>query len=179
MIRKIILRALVVLAILVAGVLILASMRPDTFRVARSTSIAAPPEKIFAILNDFRTAPSWSPYETRDPAMKRSYSGPESGLGAVYEFEGNRAVGAGRLEITQSTPNEKVTMTLDMVKPFDAHNLVEYTLEPQGDSTTVTWAMSGRSPFLAKVVSLFIDCDELVGKDFEAGLANLKALAEK
>ena len=162
----------------VGAVLLYAATKPDTFRVQRSTSIQAPPEKIFAVLNDFHQSVSWSPYEKKDPAMKRVFSGPESGAGAVYQFEGNKEVGKGRLTITETTPSSKVALALDMEEPFEGHNIVEYTLNVNGGSTDVTWAIHGQQPYIGKVMSLFMDCDKMIGKDFEVGLANLKALLE-
>jgi uncharacterized protein YndB with AHSA1/START domain len=163
---------------LVGAVLLYAATKPDTFHVQRSISIQAPPEKIFAVLNDFHKAESWSPYEKRDPAMKRAFWGADSGKGAVYQFEGNKEVGKGRLTITDTTPSSKVVMALDMYEPFEGHNTVEYTLSANGGSTDVTWAIHGRQPYMGKVMSLFMNCDKMIGKDFEVGLANLKALSE-
>ena len=166
-------------AVALAGALLLyAATKPDTFHVQRSISIQAPPEKIFAVLNDFHQSPAWSPYEQKDPAMKRVFSGPESGKGAVYQFEGNKEVGKGRLTITETIPSSKVVLALDMYEPFEGHNVVEYTLNAKGGSTDVTWAIHGQQPYIGKVISLFIDCDKMIGKDFEVGLANLKALSE-
>ena len=150
----------------------------NTFRVQRSISIQAPPEKIFAVLNDFHQSVSWSPYEKKDPAMKRAFSGPESGKGAVYSFEGNKEVGKGQLTITETIPSSKIVMALDFEEPFEGHNIVEYTLDAKGGATDVTWAMHGQQPYVGKVIGLFIDCDKMIGKDFEVGLANLKALSE-
>lgn len=164
--------------VLIAAVLFYAATRPDTFRVQRTASIKAPPEKVFALINDFHGQAQWSPWEKIDTAMKRTLSGASNGKGAVYEWEGNRQVGTGRIEITESSSPSMVRMKLDMFKPFEAHNIVEFTLDAQGDSTRVTWAMHGRNPYLAKVMSIFIDCDKMVGKDFETGLNNLKTLAE-
>ena len=163
---------------LVGVVLLYAATKPDTFHVQRSISIQAPPEKIFAILNDFNQSASWSPYEKKDPAMKRAFSGPERGKGAIYQFDGNREVGKGRLTITDTTPSSKVVLALDMLEPFEAHNVVEYTLDANGGSTDVTWAIHGQQPYLGKLMSLFIDCDKMIGKDFEVGLTNLKAYSE-
>ena len=163
---------------LVGALLLYAATKPDTFHVQRSISIQAPPEKIFPVLNDFHQSVSWSPYEKKDPAMKRAFSGSESGKGAVYHFEGNKEVGKGRLTITDTTPSSKVVMALDMEEPFEGHNTVEYTLAANGGSTDVTWAIHGQQPYIGKVMSLFMDCDKMIGKDFEVGLANLKALAE-
>jgi len=160
------------------AVLAYAATRPDTLRVQRATSIKAPPEKIFPLINDFRSWRSWSPYENKDPAMKRTLSGATNGKGAAYEWDGDRNVGQGRMEITDASPS-KVTIKLDFLRPFEAHNIAEFTLEPKGDSTNVTWAMRGPCPFIGKVMSVFIDMDRMIGKDFETGLANLKALTEK
>src|SRR5438552_160841 len=179
MIKTIALIVVGLLAVLIAVVLILALTKPDTFRVERTTSIKAPPKRIFPLLNDFQSWSAWSPYEKKDPAMKRTFSGPPSGKGAIYEWDGDKNVGQGRMEIMRSTPPSNVTLDLDFVKPFEAHNTVVFTLAPQGDSTTLTWAMQGPANFISKVMQVFINMDKMVGTDFEAGLANLKALAEK
>jgi uncharacterized protein YndB with AHSA1/START domain len=180
MIKTIAIVIVAMLAVLVTAVLAYAATRPDTFSVVRSTTIKAPPDKIFALLDDYRNFIAWSPYEKRDPAMKRTYGGPASGKGAVYEWDSSGGVGTGRMEITQSSPPSKVTMTLDFTRPFEAHNTVEFTLEPQGSLTEVTWAMHGHSlPYFAKVMHLFLNMDTMVGKDFEIGLANLKAITER
>ena len=168
----------IVVAVFVAGVLILAATRPDTFRVERSANIKAPPDKVFAFINDFDRWGAWSPWEKKDPAMKRSF-GATSGKGATYAWEGNNEVGQGRMEIADSVPPSRVAIKLDFVKPFEAHNDVVFTLEPKGDATNVRWTMQGQTPYFAKIVHLFLDVDKMVGKDFEAGLANLKAAAEK
>jgi uncharacterized protein YndB with AHSA1/START domain len=165
-------------AVVVAAILIIAATKPDTFRVQRATSIKAPPEKIFPLINDLHSHTAWSPFE-KDPAMKKTHSGAPQGKGAVYEWEGNRQVGKGRIEIADTTPPSKVTLNLDMLTPFEAHNIVEFTLVPAGDATIVTWAMSGRQPYMAKVMGTVINCDKMVGSQFEEGLAKLKALAEK
>ncbi|MEP6600222.1 MAG: SRPBCC family protein [Nitrospirota bacterium] len=170
--------ALVVVFLIVA-LLVFAASKPDTFGVQRSASINAPPEKIFALINDFHSWGAWSPYEKLDPTMKRTYSGAANGKGSVYEWEGSGKVGVGRMEISETSPPSKVTLELDFVKPFKAHNVVDFTLKPTGDSTNVTWAMHGRTPYMAKVVHVFFDMDSMVGKDFEAGLANLKTIVEK
>jgi carbon monoxide dehydrogenase subunit G len=168
-----------VLIAAVAIVLVLAATKPDVFQVRRSASIKAPPEKIFPLINDLHQFARWSPYETKDPAMKRAYSGAETGTGSIYEWDGNKNVGAGRNEIAGNTPQSNVTIQLDMFKPFEAHNMVEFTLVPQGETTTVTWSMQGRVPYFAKVVHVVFDMDKMVDGDFETGLANLKAIAEK
>jgi len=177
--RKVVLSTLVALVVLVVAFLAFAATKPDTFRVQRATSIKAPPEKIFAFINDFHIWGAWSPYEKLDPAMKRTYSGATNGKAAVYQWEGNSDVGAGRMEITESSPPSRVGIKLDFTKPFQSHNFAEFTLEPRGDSTKVTWAMHGPNLFVGKVMGIFFNMDNMIGKDFETGLANLGAIAEK
>lgn len=167
-----------VVAVAIVGVLIAATTVPDTFTVARSAAVKAPPEAIFPLVNDLRRFGEWSPYDKRDPAMKRVYEGPASGKGAAYAWEGNAEVGAGRMEITESTPPSKVAMDLRFTRPFPAQNTVAFTFAANGDATEVTWAMHGPVPFVAKIAHLFMDMDGMVGGDFEAGLANLKRLVE-
>ena len=170
---------LVLLVVLIVGVLAYAAARPDSFRVERSTRIKAPPEKVFGFINDLRQWTQWSPYEKKDPAMKRSFQGPDSGAGAHYAWEGNKEIGHGSMEITQSTSPSLVAMDLDFLKPFEAHNKVEFTLRPTADGTDVTWAVFGPSPFISKLMGVFFNMDRMIGKDFEAGLADLKTAAEK
>ena len=167
-----------VVTFLLAALLVYASTRPDTFRVERSTRIHAPPEKIYAVMSDFRRFPEWSPYEHRDPAMRRTLGATTSGPGAVYEWAGNSQVGSGRMEITAVSPPSSVTIKLDMIKPMEGHNIVEFTLTPEGESTTVTWAMHGPSPFISKLMGLFINMDRMIGTDFETGLTTLKTTIE-
>jgi uncharacterized protein YndB with AHSA1/START domain len=168
-----------VLVVLLSGLLIYASTRPDTFTVQRSVSIKAPPEKIFPLISSLRGFNSWEPFSKKDPAIKLVYGGPDSGKGAKYEWQGNRQVGSGKVEITDIAPPLSVAMKLDMMTPMEAHNTVQFTLEPKGETTTVTWAMRGPSPLVAKVMDVTFGMDRMVGSEFEAGLANLKALAEK
>jgi uncharacterized protein YndB with AHSA1/START domain len=169
----------IIVVVAIAAVLGLAATKPDTFRVQRSATIKAPPDKVFALINDFRNWSQWSPWEKLDPAMKRTHSGPPSGKGAVYEWDGNKEVGAGRMEITEPTPPSKLVIKLDFIRPFEGHNTAEFTLQPQGDGTNLTWAMHGPAPFISKVMQVFFSMDGMIGKDFETGLANLKAVAEK
>ncbi|MEI7874640.1 MAG: SRPBCC family protein [Alphaproteobacteria bacterium] len=168
-----------VLVVVVAGILIYAATRPDTFRVQRSATIKAPPDKIYALINDLHLWSGWSPYEKKDPDMKRTFSGAPSGKGAIYEWDGNNNVGKGRMEITNTAPASKVVIKLDFIKPFEGHNTAEFTLEPKGDSTVVTWAMYGPAAFMMKVMGIFMNMDNMIGNDFAVGLANLKAVAEK
>ncbi len=169
---------LAVVVIAVAAVAVYASTKPDSFTVRRSIAIKAPPEKIIALITDLRGWTAWSPYEAKDPAMKRTHSGAPSGKGAIYEWDGNSKVGSGRMEITDTTA-DKVVIKLDFLKPFEGHNTAEFTLVPQGDTTIVTWAMYGPARFITKVMSTFFNLDKMIGDDFEVGLANLKATAEK
>ena len=169
----------IIFAVVLAGILIFAATKPDIFRVQRSTSINAPPEKIFPLINEFDRWGTWSPYEKRDPAMKRSRSGPSSGKGAVYGWEGNSQIGTGRMEIMEALPPSKIVIKLDFFKPFEAHNIAEFTLEGKGDTTSVTWAMHGPANYISKLMGVFINMDSMIGTDFEAGLANLKTVAEK
>ena len=169
----------IVAVVLVAALLGFAATKPDNFRVQRTTSIKAPPDKIFPLINDLHSWDSWSPWEKVDPAMKRTHSGAPSGQGAVYEWEGNAKVGKGRMEITDAAPPSSVTIKLDFLKPIEGHNIAEFTLVPQGDSTNVTWAMHGPAPFVSKVIQVFISMDSMLGKEFETGLSNMKSIAEK
>jgi uncharacterized protein YndB with AHSA1/START domain len=175
---KIIGIAAIVLVVVVGVLLIYAATRPDSFRTERSASIKAPPEKIFALLNDLHQWTGWSPWEKIDPALKRSYSGAPSGKGAAYAWEGNNKVGSGRMEIIESVPASRIAIKLDFLKPFEAHNTAEFKLERAGDSTTVTWAMFGPSPYVSKLMGIFFNMERMVGGQFEQGLANLKALSE-
>src|SRR5450432_293753 len=169
----------VVLAIVVAIVLILAATKPNTFSVRRATTVKAPPERIFPLINDFHQWGTWSPYENKDPAMKRSYSGAESGKGAVYGWEGNKNVGSGRMEILDTSVPTKIVIKLDFFTPFEGHNTAEFTMLPQGDVTNVTWLMHGPAVFISKVMQVFMNLDKMIGKDFEVGLANIKTISEK
>lgn len=169
----------IVIAVLIAGVLLHAANKPDSFRVERSASIQAPPERIFPLINDLRAFNKWNPFEKKDPNLKGRYSGPPSGKGAAYAFDGNKDVGKGSIEILESSSPSRVAMRLSMIEPFEVRNTVDFTLVPSGGATRVTWAMQGPAPFLAKVIHVFIDMDRMVGRDFEAGLASLKALVEK
>jgi len=165
--------------ILIGAVLVYATTKPATFRVQRATRIKAPPEKIFALINDLHGWGAWSPYEKKDPAMKRTFSGAASGKGAVYEWDGNKNVGKGRMEITETSAPSKIVIKLDFFSPFEGHNTAEFTMEPNGDATDVAWTMYGPAPFMSKVMQVFCNMDNMIGKDFEIGLANLKMLTEK
>ena len=167
----------IVIALAIAVILILAAMKSDTFRVVRTASISAPSEKLFALISDFHQWRSWSPWENRDPDLKRSYSGTERGKGAIYAWDGNKNVGSGRMEILEASPSQ-VVIKLDFLKPFEAHNQAEFTLTPHAGATSVTWTMHGPAPFMSKVMQVFMNMDRMIGKDFETGLANLKTITE-
>jgi polyketide cyclase/dehydrase/lipid transport protein len=167
-----------VVLVLVVAALVYAATKPDAFRVERSADIQAPPERIFALVNDLPSHGAWSPWEKKDPAMTRTYSGPTSGKGAVYEWDGNKNIGKGRMEITDSSPSSRVVFKLDFFKPFEAHNVAEIALEAAENSTNVTWAIYGPNTYLSKAMSLFFSVDKMIGREFEAGLANLKSLTE-
>jgi len=169
---------LVVIVLLVGGVLLVASTRPDALHVERAADVKAPPEKIFPLINDFHSWGSWSPYEKKDPGMKRTYSGATAGKGAIYEWDGNSDVGQGRMEILDSTPSQ-IRIKLDFMKPLEGHDIATFTMKPDGNATKVTWAMDGPTPFLGKVIGVFMNMDTMIGTDFEAGLANLKTLTEQ
>jgi len=169
----------VVLALALVTVLILAVRKPDMLRVTRSTLVAAPAQTIFPLINDFRQWGGWSPYEHKDPAMKRSYSGADHGTGAVYAWDGNNNVGSGRMEILEIQPPSRIVIKLDFIRPLEGHNTAEFTLLPQGNATNLTWTMLGPAPFMSRLMQVFINLDQMIGKDFEAGLANLKKLTEK
>jgi carbon monoxide dehydrogenase subunit G len=176
---KIILIVLAVIAVGVVGLLAYAATKPDRFTVQRTASIKAPPEKIFPFINDFRQWGVWSPYEKVDPEMKRTYGLKSAGQGATYAWDGNKNVGSGSMEILDARAPQKVSIKLDFSRPFEAHNIAEFTLVPGGDATDVTWLMQGPVPYFAKIIHVFMDMDKMVGGQFAEGLANLKAAAEK
>ena len=168
----------VVVVIAIAGILLYAATKPDSFRVQRVVLINAPSDKVFPLINDIKAWTVWSPYEKKDPAMKRTYGAVTAGKGATYAWDGDKNVGQGSMEMIESGPR-KIVLKLDFVKPFEAHNMGEFLLEPKGDSTSVTWATYGPSPYMSKVIGTFMNIDDLIGRDFEKGLADLKAAAEK
>ena len=173
MLRKILIG---VAAVIVVFVVVVAT-RPAAFHIERSTSMAAPPDVVFAQVNDFHAWSAWSPWEKLDPQLKRSYEGATSGVGAVYAWTGNDKVGEGRMTIEKSSPS-LVAIKLEFIKPFTATNAATFTLAPAPDGTKVTWAMDGNNGFMAKAASMFMDMDKMVGDDFERGLAAMKTVAE-
>jgi hypothetical protein len=168
----------VVIVVAIAGILLYAATKPDSFRVQRVALINAPPDKVFPLINDIKAWTIWSAYEKKDPAMKRTYGAVTAGKGATYAWDGDKNVGQGSIEIIESGPR-KILFKLDFVKPFEAHNMGEFLLEPKGDSTSVTWATYGPSPYMSKVIGTFMNIDDMIGRDFEKGLADLKAAVEK
>jgi uncharacterized protein YndB with AHSA1/START domain len=167
-----------VIAAAIAAILILAAMKPDIFSIQRTQRIDAAPEQVFPLINNVHEFIKWSPFE-KDPNMKRTFRGPAAGPGMIYEFNGNRNVGAGWVEVTDSHPVSKIVMRFVMTRPFAADNIVTFTLAPAGGGADVTWHMSGKQPFIAKVMSTIINCDRMVGGEFDKGLTSLNALAAK
>jgi carbon monoxide dehydrogenase subunit G len=168
----------VALAVLIAVPLVLAAFKPATFKVQRSASIKAPPDKVRALINDMRAFNTWNPYNLKDPNMRGEYRGLQAGPGAEYHFQGNKDVGKGSIAIVDTAP-DKVVMKLDMMEPFEGHNIIQFLLAPQGEATEVTWAMHGPNSYIGKLMGVFMNMDRMIGRDFEAGLSNLKARAEK
>ena len=169
---------LLIVALIIVALIVYAATKPNTFRIERNAGIKATPEKILALLEDFREWRKWSPWEELDPNLKRTYSGAEKGVGAVYAWEGNNKAGHGRMEILEASPR-RVRIKLDFLKPFKASNTAEFTLTPAGENTTVNWAMYGAQPFMVKLMGIFMDMEKMVGPDFEKGLAKMKRAAEQ
>lgn len=160
-----------------AALLLYATTRPDTFRVERSTFVAAPPERVFPLIVDLHRFNTWNPYVKKDPAIEGRYEGPASGNGAAYGWQ-SKEVGVGRMQITDNTAPSRVSMALEFIEPFAARNTADFTLQPENGGTRVSWAMHGPVPYLSKLMHLFFNVDRMVGQDFERGLADLKAAAE-
>lgn len=174
MLKKILLGVAVALVALAGFVF----TRPAAFSVQRSITIQSPADLPFALVNDFHRWAAWSPWEKKDPGMTRTFLGADAGLDAMYEWAGNKNVGAGRMTILESKPSERIRIRLEFLTPFEAQNTTTFTFTPSGNDVTVTWRMEGRNEFFGKLFSLFVDMDQAIGKDFDAGLANLKAAAE-
>lgn len=169
---------LIVIAVVIAAALVYAALQPDTFSITRSIAIAAPPERIFPLVNDLRAHRQWSPFD-QDAAMKRHYSGPESGPGATFAFDGGNKSGVGTLAVTDAQAPSRVKMSLKMTKPFACDNVVEFGFVPQGSVTQTSWTMHGPQPFIAKVMNSLFRCDKMCARQFDQGLAALKAAAER
>jgi len=169
--------ALIIVVLLVAAFLGYVATRPNAFRIQRATRVKAAPESLYPLISDMKKFNTWNPFAKADPDAALTYSGPASGKGASYGWA-SRKLGVGRMEIVEATPSSRVVAKLDFVKPFEAHNIVEFTLEPKDDSTDVVWAMHGPMPFMSKLMTVFFNQDRMVGGEFEKGLANMKAAAE-
>jgi len=163
--------------LVLVGVGVIAT-RPAEFVIQRSATFAARPEVAFALVNDFHAWDAWSPYAKLDPAMKVTYEGAPAGVGATYGWSGDNKIGAGRMTIVESKPSEKIAIDLEFARPMAARNLATFTFVPDGAGTRVTWAMSGRNGFMGKAFGMVVNMDQLVGTQFEEGLASMKALAE-
>ncbi|HEY8975199.1 MAG TPA: SRPBCC family protein [Burkholderiaceae bacterium] len=175
------LTVLLVIVVAVVALVAYASTRPDTFRIERSIRIGAPIIQVAELIDDFRAWSQWSPWEHIDPTMQRRYGGADTGVGAVYEWEGTGKVGAGRMEVTEMRAGPEgglISIKLDFLKPFKASNTAQFLLKPTDSGTDLTWAMFGPSPFMSKLMGVFMDMDKMVGRDFEAGLESLKKTAE-
>jgi hypothetical protein len=170
-------KILIGLAVLVLAFVALVATRPSHFSISRSATIAAPPAAVFVHVNDLHKWEAWSPWAKLDPNAKMTYKGPAAGVGAVAAWAGNKEVGEGSMTITESRANELVRFRLDFLKPFEATSMAEFGFKAQGNDTVVTWTMSGENGFLGKAVSLFMDCDKMMGPQFEQGLAQLGKVA--
>jgi hypothetical protein len=178
MLKKLAVSLFLLITIAVVAVLSIAATRPATFHVERSLSMTAPPEAVFAVLNDMHRFHEWSPWQKLDPAMKIKYEGPSSGPGASYSWVGNKDVGEGRMTILDATPSSSLTQKLEFIKPFEETCAVKFTIAPEGPGSRVTWGIDGNNNYMSKVMCLFVSMDAMMGKDFESGLSNLKQVAE-
>jgi uncharacterized protein YndB with AHSA1/START domain len=170
----------IIIGVLIVVLLGVASMRPAHFRVERSGVLKASPEKIFPYLSDFKLGEQWSPFGSqKDPQIKEEVTGQPATVGTKMKFEGNSDVGAGELEFLKVIPQQSVQLKLTMTKPFRAENTIDYVLTPQADGTLFTWTMSGENNLIGKVIGLFINCDKMIGDEFEKGITNLKIIVEK
>jgi uncharacterized protein YndB with AHSA1/START domain len=172
-------RILLFVVVAIAAILVYAALKPDAFQVRRSITIQAPPEKVFALINDLHNWKSWAPQDKEDPTMSRTFSGAASGVGAVSQWHGTGSTGKGTMTITASVPPQMVTVAVDWEKPFAARNINAFSLEDSAGSTKVTWAMHGPNLYIMKLMSVFVNMDGMMGKHFEAGLNNLKQTAEQ
>lgn len=179
MLRNILLAIAVTLALAITVVLVLATTKPDEYRVERSATIDVPAETVFGLVNDFRRWPEWSPWEDLDPEMSRDFSGPDQGTGAIYAWDGNSDAGAGHMEILESRPPTRVRIELVFERPMSSRNITTFDFQPRDGQTLVNWTMEGANPFPFKVMQVFMDMDTLVGRDFERGLAQLEAAAAR
>jgi uncharacterized protein YndB with AHSA1/START domain len=169
---------LISVAVVVVVLVIIISLQPTDFAITRSATIAAPAANVFAQVNDFHNWQAWSPWAKLDPAARNSFDGAPAGTGAVFAWDGNKKVGAGRMRIDQSQPNELIRMTINFLRPFKATNQTEFTFKPAGDGTTIAWTMTGKKNFMSKAFCLFANMDKMVGGDFEKGLVAIKGVVE-
>lgn len=169
---------LIALVVIVIVFVVVVAMQPSEFRVARSTTVSAPPGTVFAQVNDFHKWEAWNPWGKIDPAMKQTYEGAPAGVGAVYTWAGNNEVGEGRMTITESRPSDLIRVRLEFFKPLRATNTAEFTFKPEGNQTAVTWSMFGQNNFMAKAIHLFMNMDKMIGGQFEKGLASMKSIVE-
>lgn len=169
---------LIAVVIVVAGLALVIARQPDSFRIERSLRVTAPADEVFAQVNDLHNWEQWSPWTKRDPDMSKTYEGSAAGVGAVYRWSGNKEVGKGSNTIVESRPGELIRMQLEFLQPFQASNEVLFRFVPEGQSTRVSWSMSGRNNFISKAVHLVMNMDKMCGGDFELGLAQLKAISE-
>jgi uncharacterized protein YndB with AHSA1/START domain len=171
-------KILIGVAVLIVVFVIIIAMRPSQFSISRSATMAAPPELVFEQVNDFHKWAAWSPWEKKDPAMKRTYDGPPAGIGSIYRWVGNKDVGEGGMTITESRPSDLIRIRLEFLKPMQATHQAEFTFRPKGEKTNVTWTMTGKHNFMGKAFCMFMNMDKLVGPDFEQGLAGMKSVVE-
>ena len=171
-------KILIAVAFVVAAFVVFVSLRPSDFRVERSINIAAPASAVFVQVNNFHNWDAWSPWARLDPKAKLTLEGPAEGIGAIYSWDGNSDVGAGRMTLTDSQVNALVRIKLELFKPFTATNTTEFSFKSEGAETHVSWSMTGQNNFIAKLMGLFMDCDKMIGGDFEKGLQQMKTLSE-
>lgn len=174
MLKKILLALVLILGVF----LIVVALQPANFRVTRSATFHAPAETVFAQVNDFHKWDAWSPWAKLDPNAKNSFDGPASGAGAIMAWAGNKDVGEGRMTITESHASDLIGIRLEFIKPFAMVNTAEFTFKPEAGKTTVTWSMTGTKNFISKAFGLFVDCDKMIGGDFDKGLAQMKSVVE-
>ncbi|MDP1665362.1 MAG: SRPBCC family protein [Methylobacter sp.] len=170
---------LILVAIAVTLFFIVAAIQPSDFRVTRTGTISAPASAVFAQVNDLQKWEAWSPWAKLDPEAKNSFEGPTSGTGAMMRWVGNNKVGQGSMTIIESRTDDFIRFKLEFLKPFAATNTAEFTFNSEDDQTTVTWTMYGKNNFMAKAIGLIMNCEKMVGGQFEEGLASLKSVVEE
>ena len=171
-------KILIALAVIIVMFVVIVALQPKEYRVARSSTISAPPPAVFAQVNDFRKWEAWNPWGKIDPAMKQAYEGAPAGVGAIYTWAGNNEVGEGRMTITESRPSELIRIKMEFFKPFAGTSTAEFAFKPESNQTAVTWSMAGTNNFMAKAINLFMNMNKMVGGQFEKGLAEMKSVAE-